>query len=118
MHLLKKLYFEIQYKKELEKLYSNLGSTYTEYHRQASERVQAGVANRIEVLTLQSKWNEYKLLLNQVKIEITNLNKQFRLLLNTKESFTTTDSLLVANYSNQIDTTNNPLVVNLANHLH
>lgn len=107
----KQLYFEIQYKKELEQLYSNLVSTYKEYHRKATVRVQAGAANRIELLTLQSKWNEYELLLNQVKIEIANLNKRFQLLLNTKESITTTDSLSVANFSTQIDTTTNPLLL-------
>jgi cobalt-zinc-cadmium resistance protein CzcA len=107
----KQLYFEIQYKKELEKLYRNLSSTYKEYHRKATVRVQAGAANRIEVLTLQSKWSEYELLLNQVKIEIANLNKRFQLLLNTKESITTTDSLSVANYSTQIDSTTNPLLL-------
>ncbi len=107
----KQLYFEIQYKKELEQLYSNLVSTYKEYHGKATVRVQAGAANRIEELTLQSKWNEYELLLNQVRIEIANLNKRFQLLLNTKEPITTTDSLSVANYSNQIDTTTNPLLL-------
>jgi len=95
----------------LEQLYSNLVSTYKEYHGKATVRVQAGAANRIEELTLQSKWNEYELLLNQVRIEIANLNKRFQLLLNTKEPITTTDSLSVANYSNQIDTTTNPLLL-------
>lgn len=107
----KQLYFEIQYKKELEKLYRNLSSTYKEYHRKATVRVQAGAANRIEVLTLQSKWNEYELLLNQVRMEIANLNKRFQLLLNTKELITTTDSLSVANHSTQIDSTANPLLL-------
>ncbi len=95
----KQLYFEIQYKKELERLYSNLVSTYKEYHRKSTVRVQAGAASRIEELTLQSKWKEYELLYNQVKIEIANLNKRFQLLLNTKESITTINSLSVANYS-------------------
>lgn len=107
----KQLYFEIQYKKELEHLYSSLASTYKEYHRIASVRVQAGAANRIEVLTLQSKWSEYEILLSKVLIEIDNLNKQFQLLLNSKESITTVDSLSVANYSIAIDTTTNPLLL-------
>ena len=61
----KQLYFEIQYKKELERLYSNLVSTYKEYHRKSTVRVQAGAASRIEELTLQSKWKEYELLLTK-----------------------------------------------------
>jgi len=107
----KQLYFEIQYKKELERLYSNLVSTYKEYHRKSTVRVQAGAASRIEELTLQSKWKEYELLFNQVKIEIANLNKRFQLLLNTKESITTINSLSVANYFTQIDTATNPLLL-------
>ena len=107
----KQLYFEIQYKKELERLYSNLVSTYKEYHRKSTVRVQAGAASRIEELTLQSKWKGYELLYNQVKIEIANLNKRFQLLLNTKESITTINSLSVANYLTQIDTATNPLLL-------
>jgi len=94
-----------------QQIYSNLSSAYKDYHRKATVRVQAGAANRIELLTLQSKWNEYELLLNQVKIEITNLNKRFQLLLNSKELITTADSLSVAHYSTQIDTTTNPLLL-------
>ncbi|MCR9154099.1 MAG: CusA/CzcA family heavy metal efflux RND transporter [Bacteroidetes bacterium] len=107
----KQLYFDIQYKKELEKLYGNLVSTYKEYHRKASIRVQAGAANRIEVLTLQSKWNEYELLLNQTTTEIESLNGQLQLLLNTNESVTTISSLTVAIYSTEVDAATNPLLL-------
>jgi len=107
----KQLYYDIQYKKELEKLYGDLISTYKEYHRKATVRVELGAANRIEVLNLQSKWNEYELLLNQVKIEIANLNKRFQLLLNTNEAITTSRRLSTANYSIEIDTTTNPLLL-------
>ena len=107
----RQIYYNIQYKKVLESQYGNLVSTYQEYHRKAKVRVQAGAANRIEILTLKSKWKEYELLLNQVKMEITNLNKQFQLLLNTSELVTTTDSLFTANYSAQIDTIDNPLLL-------
>lgn len=107
----KQIYFDIQYKKELEKLYTSLASVYEEYHRKAMVRVQAGAANPIEELTLMSKWQEYELLLNQVEMEITNLNKQFQLLLNTNESLTTSDSLYIGSYSTQIDSTTNPLLL-------
>lgn len=107
----KQLYFNIQYKKELEKLYSDLASTYEEYHRIALVRVESGSANRIEQLTLLSKWNEYQLLLNQVKIEIAFLNNKFQLLLNTNEAITTSDSLSIVAFSNQVDTVSNPLLV-------
>jgi len=61
--------------------------------------------------TIQSKWQEYELLLNQVTIELANLNKRFQLLLNTSELVTTADSLVTTKYSNQIDTITNPLLL-------
>ncbi len=107
----RQIYYEIQYKKELEKLYDNLVSVYKEYHRKASVRVQTGAAKRIEALTLQSKWKEYELLLRQVEIELSNLNKRFQLLLNTSEPITPTDSLYTATYSTDIDTSSNPFLL-------
>lgn len=107
----KQLYFDIQYKKQLKELYDNLVSTYKEYYRKAAVRVESGAANSLEVLTLRSKWGECELLLNQVKIEIDNLNKRFQLLLNSKESITTIDSLTVATYSLEIDNATNPVLL-------
>lgn len=89
----KQLYFDIQYKKEMEKLYSNLASTYQKYYDKAEVRVKAGAANPIEVLTIKSKWQEYQLLLRQVELEISNLEKQFQLLLNTSSSVGVEDKL-------------------------
>ncbi len=107
----KQIYFDIQYKKELEKLYRDLATTYEEYYVKATTRVEVGATNPIESLTLKSKWQEYELLLSQVRMEIVNLNKRFQLLLNTTESLTTTDSLYTAIYSSQIDTATNPLLL-------
>ena len=108
---IKQIYYDIQYKKELDKLYASLVSTYKEYHRKATVRVQVGAANRIEALTLQSKWKEYELLANQAKIELANLNRRFQLLLNTNEPVTTEDNLSMTIYSTQIDTISNPLLL-------
>lgn len=107
----KQLYFDIQYKRELEKHYENLVAIYREFHRIASLRVQTGAANRVEVLTLQSKWDEYELLLNQIKIENDNLNKRFQLLLNTNEPITAQEGLSISSYSPHIDLTTNPLIL-------
>lgn len=103
----KQLYFEIQYKKELEKLYTNLSATYSNYYDKAKVRVEVGQANAIEELTLKAKWNEYQLLLRQVKIQLDNLNRKFQLTLNSKEPVTTKESLAVLNYSNSLDTNSN-----------
>jgi len=107
----KQIYFDIQYKKELGKLYVNLASMYEEYYRKATVRVEVGAANPIETFTLKSKWQEYELLLNQVEMEIINLNRQFQLLLNTDEMVTTSDSLFTLTYSSQVDMATNPIIL-------
>jgi cobalt-zinc-cadmium resistance protein CzcA len=107
----KQLYFDIQYKKELEKLYTSLTTTYAEYYQKSEVRVKSGAVNAIESLTLKSKWQEYQLLLRQLKIEIDNLNLQFQLLLNTLEPVTTTNSLGIAAYSANLDSISNPFLL-------
>lgn len=107
----KQIYFDIQYKKELGKLYVNLASMYEEYYRKATVRVEVGAANPIETFTLKSKWQEYELLLNQVEMEMINLNSQFQLLLNTDELLTTSDSLFTLTYSSQVDMATNPIIL-------
>lgn len=107
----KQIYFDIQYKKELGKLYRNLASTYEEYYGKATVRVQLGAANPIETFTLKSKWQEYKLLVDQVEMEIINLNSRFQLLLNTDELVTPSDSLFALKYSTQVDMSTNPIVL-------
>ena len=107
----RQLYYDIQYQKELEKLYANLASTYGEYHRKATVRVQAGATNPIEALTLKSKWQEYELLLKQVSIAIDNLNQQFQLLLSTPEPVTVKDSLTITSFTPNLDSNSNPFLL-------
>lgn len=90
----RQLYADIQFQKELNKLYTNLTNTYAEYQRKAEVRVNAGAANPIESLTLKSKRQEYNLLQRQSSMVITNLEKQFQILLNADEPVTTIDSIL------------------------
>ena len=103
----KQLYFDIQYKKEMEKLYANLASTYQEYYDKAEVRVKAGAANPIEALTIKSKWQEYQLLLRQVELEMGNLEKQFKLLLNTSSSVGVEDILIPVDHIIQESVDNN-----------
>lgn len=107
----RQLYYDIQYKKELEKLYTSLAATYSEYYRKAVQRVQAGATNAMESLTLKSKWQEQELLLRQTQIEITNLNQQFQLLLNSSEPLSTVDSLIIATHSANPDSISNPYLL-------
>ena len=89
------IYLELQQRKELERLYQKLIDTYSEYIEKAKVRIEVGEANRIELLSLQSSFNEYQLLLRQTMMEIGNLEKQLGTLLNTNETITSADSLIV-----------------------
>ena len=108
----KQLYVDIQYKKELSKLYSDLIKTYNEYVEKSEVKVNAGAANPIELLTLRSKRKEYALLSSQVTIELDNLNTQFKLLLNTKDAVTPTSDLSKFNYSPSSNIQNNLHLLN------
>ena len=88
-------YLDLQQRKELRQLYERLIPVYEQYAQMAKVRADVGEANRIELLTIQSSLNEYRLLVNQVNIEIANLEKQLAGLLNTDEVITSTDSLMV-----------------------
>ena len=88
-------YLDLQERKALRQVYERLIPIYDQYAQMARVRVEVGETNRIELLTIQSSLNEYRLLLNQVNIEITNLEKQLGRLLNTNEGVTSTDSLKV-----------------------
>lgn len=94
----KQLYYEIQYKEELKKLYEALSKAYLDNYNIAKVRVKSGEANVIESLSLQSKWIEYDLLLRQHNIELALLNKEFQLLLNTQQPITVKDSIESLNY--------------------
>lgn len=88
-------YLDLQHRKELRQLYGRLIQLYQQYVQVAKVRVDVGEANRIEMLTIQSSLNEYRLLFKQVDIEIANLEKQLSGLLNTDSLYTSTDSLIV-----------------------
>lgn len=107
----KQMYFEIQYKNENKKLYTDLVDAYSEYVDKAEVRVKAGAANRLESLTLKSKWQEYQLLLSQVTLELDNMKKQFQLLLNTSEQVAPEDSLNAIVFSPKLDHENNLLLI-------
>ncbi|MBT8188120.1 MAG: efflux RND transporter permease subunit, partial [Croceitalea sp.] len=111
--LVQQTYFELQQRKELQHLYENLIQTYGQYFDMAMVRVDIGEANRIEMLTIQSSLNEYRLLLNQTNLEIANLEKQFAGLLNTNEAITSTDSLILIPFT--MSDSLNSLRVQIAN---
>ena len=107
------IYLDLQQRKELRQLYESLIQTYQQYAQMAKVRTDVGAANRIELLTIQSSLNEYKLLVNQVGLEIANLEKQLTGLLNTNETITSTDSLIVIPFT--ITDSTNSFRVQLAN---
>ena len=107
----RQLYYDIQYRKELESLYEGLLKTYSEYHRKAKVRVDVGAANKIEALSLQAKMQEYELMLSQVKIDIENLNKQFQTILNTQEFLTPNQEFQMLTIDVEGDGKLNPLLL-------
>ncbi|MCI5092679.1 CusA/CzcA family heavy metal efflux RND transporter [Phaeodactylibacter sp.] len=107
------IYLDLQQRKELRKLYESLVQTYQQYAQIAKVRTDVGAANRMELLTIQSSLNEYSLLVNQVKLEIANLEKQLAGLLNTNEAITSTDSLVLIPFA--ITDSINSFRVQLAN---
>ncbi|GJM36027.1 MAG: acriflavine resistance protein B [Saprospiraceae bacterium] len=92
------LYFDLQERKELRKLYQRLIQIYEQYAQIAKTRVDVGATNQIELLTIQSSLDEYRLLFNQINLEISSLEKQLAGLLNTGEAITSTDSLPLLAY--------------------
>ena len=87
-------YLDLQQRKELRQLYEKLIQTYQKYAQIAKVRAEAGEANRIELLTIQSSQDEYNLLINQMKLEITNLENQLTGWLHVDEAITSADSLM------------------------
>ncbi len=107
----KRLYFDIQYKKEMRTVYTDLRETYSEYVNKAEVRVKAGAANPIEGLSLKSKLNEYNLLFSQISIEIDNMERQLQTLLNTSESITTEKNLEPVDFAPLQDQESNLLLI-------
>ncbi|MCB0519016.1 MAG: TolC family protein, partial [Saprospiraceae bacterium] len=105
-------YFDLQQKMELRALYQRLARTYSGYFEIAKKRVDVGATNAIETLTIQSAMNEYRLLERQAGMEISTLEQQLKVLLNTDENVTATDSLQMLPYAPQADI--NTLRVQLA----
>jgi len=97
----RQIYYDLQQRKALKNLYRYLIQTYTHYYEKARVRVDVGAANNIEALTIQSAMNEYKLLDRQINMEISTMEQQLKILLNTRENVTTTDSLQVLLYNRQ-----------------
>jgi len=108
----RQVYYDLQQKMELRVLYQRLARTYASYFEIAQKRVEVGAANAIETLTIQSAMNEYRLLERQAGIEISTLEQQLKVLLNTDENVTAADSLQVLPYAPQADI--NTLRVQLA----
>jgi cobalt-zinc-cadmium resistance protein CzcA len=97
----RQVYFDLQQKMELRALYQRLARTYSGYFEIAQKRVDVGAANAIETLTIQSAMNEYRLLERQAGMEISTLEQQLKVLLNTDENVTATDSLQMLPYAPQ-----------------
>ncbi len=86
------LYQEILYQKEINKRYNKLINTYSNYYEIAVNRVEIGVANGLEQLSIQSQLDKYKLARKQTLLKIASLETQFQNLV-SMEGVTTIDTL-------------------------
>ncbi|WP_235297056.1 CusA/CzcA family heavy metal efflux RND transporter [Portibacter marinus] len=106
-------YLDLQQRKELQKLYARLYQLYEKYAQVARVRVEVGEANQMELLSIQSSLNEYRLLENQVNIEIKNLEEKLSELLNSNVLVTSEDSLTLLPFVQEDNM--NSLRIQLAN---
>ncbi len=86
-------YYRLQQQEALLSLYNQLVSTYAEYARTATVRVEVGEANRLETLNLNSALRRYEQLAERTQLAVTNLQSQLGLLLNTGGAVSPSDTL-------------------------
>ena len=94
----RQLYFNLQQKKELKKLYQYLIQTYAQYYEKAKKRLDVGATNAIETLSIQSAMNQYQLLDRQLDLEVISLEQQLNIILNAEGNITSSDSLKMLSY--------------------
>lgn len=87
------VYLDLQQRKTLQSLYSELIDTYLPYYDIAKIRADLGETNRMETLTIQSSMNEFRLWQSQVVLEINNLERQLQNLLQIEDAVTSSDTL-------------------------
>lgn len=85
----RKMYRMVQFAKERNLLYDKLIQLYSDYLTKAKVRESQGVSNKLEGINIETKLNEYSMLIEQVTAEERNLKNQLKLLLNTEEQITT-----------------------------
>jgi cobalt-zinc-cadmium resistance protein CzcA len=86
-------YYQVQYLKGKQTLYSRLIVLYEQYLTKAKVRVSSGAANKLEMLNIESKLNEYNMLQKQIMLEIPSREQQLNLLLNTDQEYSIIGSL-------------------------
>ncbi|MFK7906029.1 MAG: efflux RND transporter permease subunit, partial [Chitinophagales bacterium] len=92
------VYLDLQQRKTLQNLYVELIATYQPYYDIAKIRADLGESNRMEMLTIQSAMNEFRLWQNQAVLEVNNLERQLQNLLQTEETVTSSDTLKIMPY--------------------
>jgi len=85
----RKVYHSVQFMKEKISLFNRLIELYSDYLSKAKVRESQGVSNKLEGINIETKLNEYTMLIEQVTAEDKNVRDQLQLLLNTEEKITT-----------------------------
>ncbi|NJC28341.1 CusA/CzcA family heavy metal efflux RND transporter [Neolewinella antarctica] len=107
-------YYELQQREALLRLYEGLVATYAEYYRTALIRVEAGEANRLEVLNLSSRLREQELLAERARIAVGSLRQRIGVLIGVDGGVTVADTLSQVASPFTTDTSASTLAVRLA----
>lgn len=106
------VYLAIQSEKQLAIYYQEISNTYRAFFQIAETRVRLGHANKLEMLAIQVKLEEYQMLLEQTTLKIGSLEGQLSGITMAKQALTTADSLTIMDLPTAA--TNNPLVLRQA----
>lgn len=112
--LVRRTYYQLQQAEARLAFYSELIADYTEYYRIAQFRVDAGEANRLESLNLDSRLREQLLRAEQTKLTVENLRRQLGLLTAAPGPVATNDTLSLALPVGLLDTVVNSLAIQRA----
>ena len=110
----RRVYYGLQQREALTRLYTRLVEIYAEYYRIAEARVQVGEANRLEALNLGSRLREQELLLEQTQLSTQTLRQQLGVLTGSGEPTGVNDTLRLTTAPLLLDTTQASLSVQLA----
>lgn len=81
-------YFDYQILLNKQKLYETLDSLFNVLQLNSEKRAKVGDINRLEVLNIKAKKNQVLTQLNSLNVDLVNVNKRLKVLMNYENDFT------------------------------